>query len=75
MNYFALTEPDLKRLLTRRSLIAALFGIALGAVAVWAYEQPIVDYRMEVSCAFPKQNGEATFVAVMNGKTVCWRFE
>lgn len=74
MNYFALTELGLKRLLTRRSLIASLLGIMFGALAVWGWERPAVDYRMETLCAQPKNEGEVTLFVVLNGKTHCWRF-
>lgn len=52
-----------------------LLGIILGGLYVTqAASQPVVeeDPRLVLMCQMPKQNGEAMFVTMRDGKYECW---
>lgn len=62
-----------------QSLLCLVLALVLFSLCLYyAYEnrvKPVVDARMELSCAWPKNNGEMTVVTVENGKIKCWRWK
>lgn len=69
----------------RQSAVAVMLGVMLGlslALSYWLIKQipeararEGVDFRMEVSCAMPRNEGEMTVVTVHGGKLICWRWK
>lgn len=50
-----------------------LVGVILGAaVSYLNAKEIIVDPRMPTMCLWPRHNGEAMMVAIVDGKVRCW---